>query len=206
MINIRKGKADGRIYDIIELEEYPNVNKELYDNIAVEWNGCIYPKRSQNDDKPGLYSNGCIGYLVHPSEENIDEYKSESNIIDFNSDNIKELMEKSNKLRDMEREILTNPDDIFRPTVGKYDDPEMVALKKAVTAKNIDIYKYAPRFGANFQNDRRLFQDKSITMYKLKRFLNNLDMKGTLIIEDSSPDVPNPMNCAIKVELNGESD
>ena len=204
-MSIRKGKADGKIYDIVDREQISTLDRNVYGPMAIEWNGVIYPERNRGDNKPGVYITDWGSYLIHPSEEQIDEYSSD-NIIDFKSDNIKELIEKSNKLKDMEREILTSPDNIFIPPLLDNDSPEMRGLKKAVIAKKIDLYKYASRFGSNFQNDRRLFSNTSITMDKLKKFLENLDMKGTLIIEDKSPDVPNPMGCKIIAEIVGGDD
>lgn len=201
-MSLKKGKADGRIYDIIDYDELTSMDKNIYGPVAIEWNGLIYPERNKGDNKPGIYSTNWGYYLKHPSQEEINEYSSE-NIIDFKSNDIREVIEKSNKLRDMEREILTNPDNIFTPPLLENDTPEMRALKEAVIAKKIDISKYAPRFGVNFQNDRRLFSNSSITMEKLKKFVDILDMKATLILEDKSPDVPNPIGRKIVTELVG---
>ena len=79
----------------------------------------------------------------------------------------------------------------------------MVGLKKAVIAKEIDIDKYQGRFGSNYSNDKRLFNDGSITMSKLKTMMKALDMKGTLIIEDLNEDVPNPIGSKIVIDLLG---
>lgn len=205
-MEIKKVKADGRIYDVVDIINYTPETKELYGPVAVQWKECVYPERSKGDTRPGIYTTNWGSYLVHPNENEIADY-SAGNIIDFKSQNIKELIQKSNKLKDMEREILTNPDNIFEPPLLDNDEPEMRALKKAVIAKQIDIYKYSPRFGVNFQNDRRLFSNNSITLSKLKNFLDNLDLKATLTVEDKSPDVPNPMNCKIVVDLvGGETD
>ena len=77
----------------------------------------------------------------------------------------------------------------------------MVGLKEAVIAKNIDLDKYEQRFGVNYNNDKRLFNRNTITMSKLKTMFDVLDMKATLIIEDKSEEVPNPMGKKIIVDL-----
>lgn len=201
-MSVKKGKVDGKIYDIVTLEELQDRSKDetLFDDLAIEFNDMIYPKRNATDDKPGVYLTGWGGFIKEPEEEEKAEYSSD-NIIDFKSDNIKELIEKSNKLKNIEREILTTPNKIFMPPLLDNDEPEMRALKEAIIAKQIDINKYAHRFGSNFQNDRRYFISSSITINMLKRFLNNFDIKATLTLEDKNEDVPNPMNKQISVEL-----
>ena len=79
----------------------------------------------------------------------------------------------------------------------------MKALKQAITAKNIDIDKYADRFGENFPNDKRKLKDEKITLFLLKRMAECLDMNVDLIISDKSPNVPNPIGIPIKVSLTG---
>ena len=137
-------------------------------------------------------------------DEYFQEQKKElsvDNIIDFNKDNIKDLIESSNLLKDKEREILTSPDNVTMVSIGELDDPEMKALKMAILEKHIDIDKYESRFGSNFNNDKRLLSKSRITITKLKTMCDNLDIKATLILEDASPDVPNPIGKEIRVEL-----
>ena len=113
---------------------------------------------------------------------------------------------KQNKLKNAERTILTTPENIFVPVIRDDDSPEMVGLKEAVIAKEIDIDKYQARFGSNYSNDKRLFNDKSITLSKLKTMFKALDMKGTLIIEDLNDDIPNPIGKKIVIDLLGGDD
>ena len=72
-----------------------------------------------------------------------------------------------------------------------------------INAKNIDIDKYADRFGENFPNDKRKLKDEKITLFLLKRMAECLDMNVDLIISDKSPNVPNPIGIPIKVSLTG---
>lgn len=67
--------------------------------------------------------------------------------------------------------------------------------------KHIDLDSYEHRFGKNYNNDRRLFEKPNISLLKLTSVCTALDIKATLILEDSSPDVPNPMGGVVTVEL-----
>ena len=103
-----------------------------------------------------------------------------------------------------EKEILTNPDNIFIPTISEKDSPAMRGLKQAIIEKRIDIDKYQDRFGKeNFPNDKRKFKDTDITMFMMNRMNKALDIKATLILEDKSPDVPNPIGRKISIDLTG---
>lgn len=201
----RKGKINGNIYDVVTHEEYLN-NKELCDNkfTAIEHNGLLYPI-TKNKNVPGYYNGGdsIFAELIQPPQEELENYSS-ANIIDFNSaSTMKEYMEKSMTLRNMEKEILCSPDNKFHPVIAQEDDEVMKALKEAVILKDIDIDKYESRFGSNFNNDKRLFKKHTVSLGKLKTMADNLDMRATLTLEDKSPDVPNPMGRVITVEITG---
>ena len=167
----------------------------------------LYPIRPKTSDLPGLYAQtNAITIFKDPSEEEKEVYSTE-NIIDFgNATSLKEIIMKQNKLKNAERTILTTPENIFVPVIRDDDSPEMVGLKEAVIAKEIDIDKYQARFGSNYSNDKRLFNDKSITLSKLKTMFKALDMKGTLIIEDLNDDIPNPIGKKIVIDLLGGDD
>ena len=79
----------------------------------------------------------------------------------------------------------------------------MKAMKEAINLKHIDIDKYEPRFGPNFNNDKRLLKKDSITFRKLKDVCEALDMKATLKLEDANPNVPNPIGKKIAIDLTG---
>ena len=76
----------------------------------------------------------------------------------------------------------------------------MIGLKQAVIDKEIDINKYQSRFD-QFSNDRRKFKNHKISLDKFVSIAKSLDMKATVIIEDSSPNVPNPIGHKIVVDL-----
>ena len=206
---IKKAKINDKIVDIVSYEEVMSNPNNYQNNItAIEENGRIYPLRGKNDVRPGLYydEKSPIVRYVHPSEEEEQDYSS-NNIIDFtNLQSIKEVINKQSKLRNMERSILTTVDNIFNPATHPNDAPEMVALKEAVREKHIDLDKYSQRFGNNYNNERRLFNNNTITLIKLKSMCNALDIKATLTLEDASPDVPNPINKTITIELTSGGD
>jgi hypothetical protein len=69
----------------------------------------------------------------------------------------------------------------------------MKAIKDAITSKSMDLNKYAPRFGDNFLNTKRLLKGDSITMNKLIEVSNALDIEAELILRNASTDIANPM-------------
>lgn len=200
---IKKGKIENKIYDIMSSEEYRN-HKDVYDPqfTAIEKDGTIYPVRPKNDNRPGYYPKGTFNFYKDPNNEEQKNYDS-NNLIDFsNSNNIKDVIEKATSLKNMESEVLTTPDNIFKPSIKEEDDPEMKLIKQAVIAKNMDIDKYKGRFGRNFPNDKREFNKNNMTLAKIKRFANAFDWKVTMIIEDKDENVPNPMGKKFMAEIN----
>lgn len=210
---MKKGKVEDKIVDVVSHKEYSE-NMDRYDpnTTAIEEGDCLYPVRITDprgvDNRAGYYNNGTFGYFIDPAPEIADKYNREGNIIDFsNANNIKDLLEQSANLKKMEEEILTSPNNIFIPKIGEHDEPNMKAMKRAVILKHIDIDKYKQRV-PQFVNDKRLFNGSSMTYNKSNVWMKALDLKGTLIIEDRAPDVPNPMGKKIIVHLNsdGEND
>lgn len=205
---MEKSKIKDKIYDVVNFEDYMK-NKDLYDPAftAIKDGDYLYPIRTKTSNEPGaypIYSGIC--FFKEPSRKDEEIYSADNTINFENATSLKDIITKQNKLRSAERTILTTPDNIFVPQIGENDSPEMVGLKEAVIAKNIDIDKYQARFGTNYSNDKRLFNDKNITLTKLKTMFRALDMKGTLIIEDLNEDVPNPIGKKIVVDLLGGDD
>ena len=211
-IEMKKSKVEGRILDVVSVDDYTG-HPDLYANtntgVQINYNGTDYvlPHRATqySEDRPGIYKDGCIYQFVLPDEEHTEDYTHE--IIDFSDvENIAQLSTKMDTVRDIEREILTSPDSIFTPIVSDSDSPEMKGLKQAVIAKHIDLDKYADRFGDNYPNDKRQFKKSSITLFMMKRMCDCLDMKAKLVIEDTEPDVPNPIGHPIVIDLTGCAD
>lgn len=198
---IKKAKLDGKLYDVVTFDEYVNTKEGLSHNTAIVEDGVLYPLRNKTDNTPGFYDYGIIGKFVKPTESESNKYTAD-NMINFDDvGNLKDIIEKQDQLRRMEKEILTNPDNIFIPAIKDNDTPEMKGLKEAVISKHIDLDKYQHRFGNNFCNDRRLFVKSEITLAMMKRIFKALDMKGTLIIEDKEGDIANPIGRKITIDL-----
>ena len=133
--------------------------------------------------------------------EGTETYTTDS-VIDYSKANTyKQFVETQNMVKELERDILTSPDNIYVPPEDKNDSPAMKALKEAVIDKKIDLDKYEPRFGSNYNNDKRIFNKQNISLPMLVRMCNALDIKATLTLEDQNSDVPNPMNTSISVEV-----
>ena len=212
-MDLKKANIEGKLSDVITLEQLQDY-RDLYNTgpVAIEVkredNGETYilPYRSasQKMDKSGVYPvsvKGGIDLIMYPTKHKSD-YQPE--VIDFsNNENIREYYNKIDKVRDIERDILTSPDNVFTPHTSESDSPEMRGLKEAIKAKHIDIDKYADRFGENFPNDKRKMKDDKITLFLLKRMCECLDMKAELIISDANPDVPNPIGHSIHIAIAG---
>lgn len=210
-MDIAKNAAvDGKMLDIVTPEMYGS-NKALYANtktaIELEHDGKRYamPYRNQTDDRPGIYDAGSIYFIKYPEQSEADKYDMDKlDVIDSaNSSGMKEYLSKRQQLRDIESEILTDIDNVFIPSIGQNDTPEMKAMKQATILKSCDINKYAQRFGDNFLNDKRIFKGASITMNKMISIAQNLDMEVELIIRDKNPEVPNPMGKEVHAILTG---
>jgi hypothetical protein len=216
-MELKKASLEGRLVDVISFDRLKET-KELYKDtnysagVEVETSTgdkFVLPYRdnmSINAGKPGVYSEGNIGYIIsYPTEEQAELYKPE--VIDFNKTNtIQDFINKQDRIKDVEREILCTPDNIYRPPLKESDSPEMRALKQAIIAKKIDIDKYADRFGENFPNDKRKLKDEKITLFLLKRMGECLDMNIELTITDKNQNVPNPIGIPIKVSLTSNED
>ena len=205
---MQKGKIDGKMVDIIDINEYyANPSLYPYNYTAFDpGNGYIYPMRSKLDCRPGFYMSPNSPFIKQkdPTEEEAAEY-SVDNVVRFNDvKSMSDIIHKQNLLTNQERSILESVDNVFIPPIKADDSSEMVGMKQALHAKNCDIDKYEHRFGKkNFQNEKRLFDRPSMTLSKIKQTCQALDIKCTMILEDISPDVPNPMNKIVMIDITG---
>lgn len=203
---MKKGTIEDKVVDVLSLDEWHKTGYK-YDPefTAIEYQDTLYPVRTTDPritHKPGYYNNGLFGRFVDPNKDEEDKYKINDNVVDLeDTKNMKDLIEKTDKLKKLEGAILTDPDNIFTPKVYDEDEALMKGMKQAIIAKHIDIDKYKGRF-TQFTNDRRLFNGHSITYKKAVEWIEGLDLKGTLILEDRESDVPNPMNKKIVVKIN----
>ena len=202
----KKKRIGDKIYDVTSIEEYsqfPDAFIPQYTAIHDPETGLVLPIKNKYDQSPGIiYGNG-VSYVDEPDADELNTYL-DTDIIDFdNCKSIHDMMANQHIVRSLERDILTSPDNIFTPKIFDDDSPEMKALKTAVLEKKIDLDKYAPRLGSNYNNDKRLFNKNTISLPMTKRLCEALDIKATLILEDKDPDVPNPIGRVIKVDLTG---
>ena len=213
-MNLRSTLVDGKIVDVLSEEEYStkwdtyNNNPSISTNTAVEVtdpNGVKYvlPFRGKSDDRPGIYPDGSICFARFPDEEQDKTYRSEClDIVDFSdASTISSFLAHTSQLREMETNVLTDIDSVFVPTITIQDSPEMRAFKEAIILKHMDINKYAPRFGDNFLNDKRILRTNSITMNKLVSMCEKLDIEAELTLRNVRPDVANPMLKEVTVVL-----
>lgn len=214
-MDLKNATLDGKLVDIISEDEYIqkwrlySENPSMQSTTAVEVTGpdgvdYVLPFRGKTDERPGIYADGCIYFLKYPEDQNSSYVKDNLDIIDFaDVKNVKDFLEKNAQIREMETNVLTDIDSVFTPPITPQDTPEMKAFKEAIASKHMDINKYAPRFGDNFLNDKRILKTNSITMNKLVSMCKKLDIEAELTLRNSNPDVANPMSKEITVILTG---
>lgn len=203
-MEMKKAKINGKLTTVTSLDAYrENPDSYFLGLTAIEFDdlGVVLPVKGKYEKGVGITVGTLFSRITMPSEEERPQY-SVDNIIDLsNVNNIKELMEKQELVRDIEYEMLTTIESKFSPTISDDDSPAMKAMKTAVIEKGIDINKYADRFGSNFNNDKRQFGKKTISMQMLERLCKGLDIKATLTLEDKDAGVPNPIKRKITVDL-----
>lgn len=208
MINKKEILINGRLYEVVPIREYiEHDDAYLQGYTAVEDElGNVYPVVSSTSTDPGLrYRKRAPVFFASIPYGQENEYKSDR-VIDYSkAKDIKQFIETQDMVKELEKEILTSPDNIYVPPVDPNDAPAMKALKEAVTDKKIDLGKYEPRFGANYNNDKRIFNKQNISLPMLVRMCNALDIKATLILEDQVGDIANPINDVISVEITSVS-
>ena len=206
-VNTKVCSLRGNFYNIATYDEYVE-NKQLTD-LAIEKEvdgvNIILPVRGKYSSKvtqPGIYDAGCIDFIIYP--ENINDYVPNKIVQMNNQDDIKEMVKKKNIINRLDEPWITSPDNITVITIDEEDSGAMKGLKSAINAKNIDLDKYGPRFGDNFNNDKRQLKNKNVTLNIIQRFCENLDMEALITFRDKSPNVPNPMGTEIVVSINDE--
>lgn len=217
-MDLKTATVDGKIMDVVSEDKYRSeyetyTNPSLISSTAVEVSdqngvGYVLPFRGKTDDKPGIYPDGCIYFIKYPTAQEAPQYRSDSvNMVDFSDvNNISQFLDKNRQIRDMETNVLTDADSIFTPPLNQDDSPEMRAFKQAIASKHMDINRYAPRFGDNYLNDKRILKTSSITMNKLIAMSKKLDIEVELTLRNANSDVANPMDKPITVILTGNNE
>ena len=214
-VSITKAAINGQVVDVVDYDEYSS-HIDCYSGrndvaIPVDMRGreILLPVKgrySSNVTLPGVYNAGCVDFLIYPDEAFAERYIPKDFISMSNTDDIRELIKNGDAARKLDEPFITSPDSITCIPIKETDQPEMKGLKMALNAKNIDIDKYAARFGDNYPNDKRQLKNSNATLKIIKRFCENCDMEAILTFRDKNPDVPNPMNTEITVSLTDEID
>lgn len=198
---MKKTKIGRTILDVIDEQEYlrrintnPNAVSGLADDTAVVKGQYVYPITKQySPNVVSVYDAGPVLLYSKPEEMIKSPDYDANNIIDFeNVQGLRDSINRQAQLMQAERSILVSPDNIFTPNITDADTPEMKLLKEAIIRKSIDLEAYKSRFGSDYNNDRRIFEQNSITFFKMKRICDILDMKISMSLEDK-PDAPNPI-------------
>lgn len=209
-VTITKAAINGQVVDVVSYDDYvKNINyynerNDIAIPVKMKDKDLLLPLKgtyTQNSISPGVYNAGCVDFLIYPEEAFAERYMPKDFISMSSSDGIKELIKKGDAARKLDEPFITSPDCITNIPIKDTDQPEMKGLKMALNAKNIDIDKYASRFGDNYPNDKRQLKNSNATLKIIKRFCDNCDMEALLVFKDKSADVPNPMNKEIVVSL-----
>lgn len=204
-LEMKKLKIDQGFYDLVSLQDYSN-NPDMYDDkhtaIIDEANNVALPILTKTDDQSiGIRYGGLVSAVKLPeTEEDRKKYSlnNPDNLFDMSHpESYKEVIETSQKLRDAERDILLTVENQTRAIVSDDDSPAMQGLKEAVNAKECDINSYAYRFGSNFSNDKRILSESDVSLKKLIKYGDSMDIDIDIIFRDKSPDVANPMGKTI---------
>lgn len=211
---MKKMKIGKTIRDVISEDEYirklglnNEMNGMLAEDTAVENNGFVYPVNKQyTPDVVGVTNVGPVLIYSRPEEQIHQPDYDANNIIDFeNVKNLKESIEKHAELMNAERTILVSPDNIFTPIIKEDDTQIMKLIKEAIIKKNINLDNYKSRFGSNYNNDKRLFEQNSITFLKFTNLCDVLDIKFSISLEDKK-NAPNPIGCKLTAYITGGED
>lgn len=209
-MNIRKVKMPNGLYDLVTVEEYL-LAPGRYDtkSTAAIIDGYALPIITESQylcGYTGVYIKpGNMVYRFNMPFDEDEVYKITSdNMVDFtNASNYGEIIEKRNAVKGLEKELLSGVDNIMKIIIDPTASPAAIAMQEAVNAKECNMDNYAFRYGKNYPNDKREISNRSMTLAKIIRHCNALDIKATLILEDKSPDVPNPMRKTITAVLTG---
>lgn len=203
-------KLNDKLCDVVKLEDYIK-NPDIYiqGHVAIELDQTDYvlPVKNPNNSSPdevGIEVGNTISKVRLPESEDDKKEYNKDRLVDFNkATSISELINMQETVVDMEKEILTNPDNTSIYQVNEKDTPAMKLLKEAVNAKHINLDNYDYRFGSNYNNDKRIFNKNNVSLAMMERMANALDMKLTLTLQDAADDVPNPIGKPMSIDITG---
>ena len=191
----------GKLFNVVEEHEFIKnpieYVKRVY-NLAVHTRGLILPVYQvpyPSPMTPGIYMDN-MGYeILMPKRDGEEDVYSDTLLARIgDAQSFREVLDAKEKLFQDEYSHLTNNDDVFIPNMDRDTDTKlMYAVKAAIAAKQCNINNYADRFGNDFNNDKRKFNGNSITAGKAETILSNTDVRVSLVVQDMSPNVANPI-------------
>lgn len=204
---MRRKIIDNNLYDVVTMEEYASSPGAYdHDNTAILVGGTILPIQNSTD-QVGIVISDPICVMHMPESDYMKVQCSTENMIDMsNPTSLAEIIDKNEQMRDAEKEMLMNVDNITLPVITAEDSPLMAGLKESIIAKQCDQDSYASRFGPNYPNEKRLLKDHDISAKKAVVYGNAMDIKISVTFEDANPDVANPMGKKITKVLTGGYD
>ncbi len=200
-----------KFYDVVSLETYTK-NPDIYvsGHVAIEDEDYVLPilsgSASNNVNKIGIEVGPTISRVYLPTSAEDKKAYSKDKLVDFSkATSYDELANLQQTVINMEKDVLTNPDNTSVYPIDEKDSPAMKLLKEAVNKKHINLDNYEHRFGSNYNNDKRIFNKNTVSLTMMERMADALDMKLTLTLQDSKPDVPNPIGTAMSIDITGGS-
>lgn len=202
---IGKSFIEGASYDVISLDDLRKnlpVYCNITDKVAVLYNNYVLPIRNPSiySTEPGYYLSYGFSKIILPNSYVpgmvVDDMIDFRNVKEF-----KDLVEARIKIDNINREYLSSTDNITRPSISEYDEPLMIALKRFIIAKNIDINKYSQKLEQP-SNDKRKLNGNKISIGKFSNFIEALDGVAKIVIEDAHNNPPNPSGVTIEVPIN----
>ena len=212
-MGLKKKFMNNVYYTVYDKNEVPS-SVDLTQNVAiVDENGVVLPvRRNLNDRGPGYYRSGFVShngvealFRVDPTPEEVEStYNNNTDFIDFgDSKNIVDYMVNVDRERALTQSIISNVDNEYRPNIRESDEAFMQLVKSALYEKHFDISKYKNIFGANFNNDKRSLEARSITLNKATEILTKLDVEIKITLRNRGDNIPNPMQRSVSGIING---
>lgn len=211
--NVEKVVIDNKTMDVITpeaLQRLIKLDNPITSGTVVKMGDYVYPiTKKVNYDTPSVSAVEGIELFVHPKTDEDKEKYSVKNIISLGCENItslKESIEAMDKLKSLETTRLAIVNDVLNLPIREADLPELVAVKEAINAKEIDTDSYKGKFSSDsdYNNDMRaLKSSNTITFLKAKRILEAFDIDMYITLKDK-PDAVNPMGTEITMKLTGD--
>ena len=198
--------VEGKQYDLLSLEEA--MNTPLEPKRCFIYIGERFYPISFNMADAYVISEQCIylmpAFAYIPVDDgdpkwNISNYR----VIDFdNAVSMADMYAQTNKLSELTKEsLIPDADDkLDYYEITNEQSNLLQGLLQFINSKQILCRRYADRFD-NYPNTIRILGKDKITIDKFMEFMNNMDGKATIIIENADDDVANPIPKPIVIEL-----